>query len=112
MIICIEKPWENPTVNHYRPLIYNLFIEEVTRKYGRTAENPLRVVERHFPNYVPVTGKKSNPTRKCVVCSKATDSKGKKCRRESRYQCTECDVGLCVTPCFKKYHTVENYYVA
>ncbi|GFU12240.1 uncharacterized protein NPIL_350091 [Nephila pilipes] len=56
---------------------------------------PLRLTGRHFPDLVP-------SKRKCIVCSKA------KVRRETRYQCNECDVGLCVQPCFRKYHTADN----
>lgn len=31
--------------------------------------------------------------------------KGKRIRKETRYYCPDCDVGLCLTPCFKLYHT-------
>ena len=42
------------------------------RKGGRssTAENPFRLVERHFPSYVLGTEKKANATRRCVACKK------------------------------------------
>ena len=38
---------------------------EAVRKGGRpsTGGNPFRLVERHFPVYVPATEKKSNVTR-------------------------------------------------
>lgn len=60
-----------------------------------------RLNGRHFPSLYKSQGK--NNLRRCVVCSK----NNKRC--ESRYQCEECDVGLCVFPCFKRYHT-ELYY--
>lgn len=60
-----------------------------------------RLNERHFPSLYESTGK--NRLRRCVVCKKNDK------RRESRYQCEECNVGLCVFPCFKIYHT-ELYY--
>ena len=63
---------------------------------------PLRLTARHFPDLVPSTSKKS-ASRKCMVCSK------KKVRRETRYQCNECDVGLCVQPCFRIYHTADKF---
>ncbi|CAK9832664.1 PiggyBac transposable element-derived protein 4 [Anthophora retusa] len=84
-------------------------IREILEKYHKTTNyhqrtvnnNPLRLIERHFPSlYVPA-GK--NRKRRCVVCS-ANDK-----RRESRYECQNCNVGLCVDPCFKIYHTQLNY---
>ncbi|KAJ8965446.1 hypothetical protein NQ314_004136 [Rhamnusium bicolor] len=63
---------------------------------------------RHFPEYIPETEKKVNPTRQCGVCSRMRDARGKKIRRESRYWCPQCEVALCVTPCFHIYHTVTN----
>ena len=82
----------------------------MSSKPGRPSNvpHPLRLTERHFPEYVPPTEKKANPTRQCVVCSKKRDANGKKIRRESRYCCLVCDVALCVTPCFKIYHTKEK----
>lgn len=80
-------------------------------KSGRPSQtmNPLRLTERHFLDYIPITGKKSNPTRQCAVCSRVRDVNGKKIRRESRFYCPDCDVGLCVAPCFRVYHTVANF---
>lgn len=90
-------------------------IEKICENYGTSIETtkgrrrsipaPSRLTERHFPGYVPATQKKTNATRICVVCSKKRDERGKKVRRESRYQCCECDVGLCAAPCFGLYHT-------
>ncbi|PIO09390.1 hypothetical protein AB205_0104030, partial [Aquarana catesbeiana] len=37
------------------------------------------------------------------------DDKGKKIRKESRFYCPDCDVGLCAVPCFKMYHTQDVY---
>lgn len=78
-----------------------------TRKVKRgrpSAESdPIRLIQRHFPEYVPATENKAGPTRRCVVCSKQN------IRRESRYQCVECGVGLCAAPCFKNFHTKKNY---
>lgn len=68
----------------------------------------LRITEQHFPEYVPPTEKKLAPTRRCVICSKEKDGNEKKKRRESRYYCRLCNVGLCVVPCFKTYHTQTN----
>ena len=68
----------------------------MVKKGGRpsTAENCFRLVERHFPSYVPATEKKANSTRRCVVCKKHGTG------REIRYEYVRCDVGLCAAPCF------------
>ena len=60
------------------------------RKGGRPSltENPFRLIERHFPTYVPATDKKMNAQRRCVVCKKGG------VRKDTRYQCLRCDVGL------------------
>ncbi|XP_065651019.1 piggyBac transposable element-derived protein 4-like [Hydra vulgaris] len=65
--------------------------------------NPMRLVHRHFPSYAPETECKTAPQRRCVVCRK----KGK--RKDSRYECTPCDVGLCAAPCFQLYHSKKYY---
>jgi len=69
----------------------------------------VRLTGRHFPRLIPATGKKTGPTRKCEVCCHRSRENGKKARTESRYYCQECDVALCVTPCFEVYHTERNY---
>jgi hypothetical protein len=89
-------------------------IREILEKYckerrksggGRRSENlPLRLMQRHFSSKIEsTTSQKKSPTRKCVVCSKNNK------RRETRYMCKNCDVALCVTPCFETFHTNKNY---
>jgi len=65
------------------------------------SNDPLRI-DYHFPEYIPPTAKKINATRKCKVCL------SKDLRREPRYYCIACNVGLCVTPCFKVFCTQTN----
>ncbi|XP_035215834.1 piggyBac transposable element-derived protein 4-like [Stegodyphus dumicola] len=70
----------------------------------------VRLTGRHFPSVIPHTGAtRNNPSRRCVVCNKQRNDKGKRIRRETRYWCEECNVGLCVHPCFKTYHTVQDF---
>lgn len=94
-------------------------VREILEKYnsdvtspkpGRpgTTPNPLRLTGRHFPEFLPATDKKINPTRQCAMCSRVRDANGKRIRRESRYYCPDCNVTLCVAPCFRVYHTVSN----
>ena len=64
------------------------------QRAGRQAQNvPARLVQRHFPDIV-------GTDNQCVVCSKSHT------RRRTRYGCKDCgNVHLCVTPCFRIYHT-------
>lgn len=47
------------------------------------------------------------PQRDCVVCSHQTRGR----RRRSTYVCKTCPSKppLCPTPCFERYHTMDNY---
>ncbi|XP_021918752.1 piggyBac transposable element-derived protein 4-like [Zootermopsis nevadensis] len=62
-----------------------------------------RLIERHFPERIPPTEKKSRPTKRCVVCYK----QGK--RKETVFWCPDCEAGLCVDGCFKIFHTKLNF---
>ena len=64
-----------------------------------------RLKGRHFAEVIPATEKKENPQKRYVVCWK------RKVRKESLYQCGQCDdrLGLCPTPCFMIYHTKAIY---
>lgn len=73
---------------------------------SNATENVIRLIGRHFPSYVEKRSDKHNPARKCVVCSSKRTENGKRIRRESRFVCKTCDVGLCAAPCFEVYHTV------
>ncbi|XP_022904015.2 piggyBac transposable element-derived protein 4-like [Onthophagus taurus] len=68
-----------------------------------TPSNLQRRTAWHFPTTVP-----NNKVRRCIVCSQSK-IRDKKKRRDSRYMCGECNVGLCVSPCFGEYHTKEVY---
>lgn len=59
-----------------------------------------RLTERHFPSVIP-DGKR----KKCVVCS--GNDRFKKTRIQ--WWCQDCDVGLCVDGCFRRYHTRINF---
>jgi hypothetical protein len=74
-------------------------------KYCRKSDeqDPQSLVERCFPVYVAAMQNKQYITRRCAVYD------ARKTRRESRYHCEEYDVGLCVVPCFKIYHTQAHF---
>lgn len=80
----------------------------VSKSVGKIP-NILRLTERHFPSYVEATPKNKRNSRRCAVCANTFDENGRRKRKETRYQCKNCDVGLCAAPCFEIYHTVENF---
>ena len=73
------------------------------RKQGRPSNtpDPIRLTGRHF------LGKNENPKQKldCRVCS---DRKNKK-RVQTVYYCKQCEIPMCVVPCFERYHTLRQY---
>ena len=42
-------------------------------------------------------------SKRCALCS------ANKIRKDTRYYCKDCDVGLCVVPCFEYYHTKTDF---
>ncbi|KAF2885232.1 hypothetical protein ILUMI_20951 [Ignelater luminosus] len=92
-----------------RQIIEKFLKEHRSKKYGRPCGDvPIRLVGRHFPKLIPaVPGGKKNLQRICHVC-KHTEL-GPKRRKDTRYTCEECDVALCLIPCFEKYHTVKRF---
>jgi len=69
------------------------------------ASDMSRLGGQHFIEVIPCDDGKSKKMRKCVVCRQ----QGK--RKETRYQCETCmsQPALCVSPCYKVYHTMENF---
>nr|XP_022901399.1 piggyBac transposable element-derived protein 4-like isoform X2 [Onthophagus taurus]XP_022902367.1 piggyBac transposable element-derived protein 4-like isoform X1 [Onthophagus taurus]XP_022907409.1 piggyBac transposable element-derived protein 4-like isoform X2 [Onthophagus taurus]XP_022914481.1 piggyBac transposable element-derived protein 4-like [Onthophagus taurus]XP_022921006.1 piggyBac transposable element-derived protein 4-like isoform X2 [Onthophagus taurus] len=65
-----------------------------------------RLLGKHFPSEVPRKNGKAQ-MRRCWVCSHTTN--GAKKRKESRFMCKDCEVGLCVAPCFQIYHEQIKY---
>nr|XP_022901407.1 piggyBac transposable element-derived protein 4-like [Onthophagus taurus] len=91
-------------------IIQKYHSSECTKKAGRPKKpGPLRLKERHFPDFSPPTKSYNIPYKRCVLCSTKKDKMGKKLRKETKYCCNECDVALCPAPCFKVYHTEKNY---
>ena len=69
-----------------------------------------RLTGRHFPDKIPPTEKKTNPTRVCKVCSDRSKCvTGKAGRKETCWWCPECSVALCLPECFKVFHTKAHY---
>jgi len=68
--------------------------------------HPLRLTARHFPSLIPPNESNQTPRRTCYVCSN-TERRSKEWS-DTRYQCTECDVRLCITDFFKDIHTLQK----
>ncbi|KAK4309138.1 hypothetical protein Pmani_000613 [Petrolisthes manimaculis] len=69
---------------------------------GQIGVHILRLVERHFVEPLP-----DKTRRRCHVCSHTTS--GPRKTQRTTYKCRQCDVPLCVYPCFEAYHTQKNY---
>ena len=63
-----------------------------------------RLHSRHFPSKIPQRENGKQSQRQCVVCSQ---HKGNG-RKTTTYACRNCNVALCVVPCFELYHTHAN----
>ena len=60
-----------------------------------------RLTERHFPATIS-----DNKYRKYCVCYNTTQKLQNK-NKKTRYECKDCNVGLCIDGCFEKFHTLE-----
>ena len=110
-------------VNAAIPLTHRIFRRELSKQLARLApifvnraserlpipdvgdSQLFRLTARHFLQAVkPKPGaKKQNPQRDCVVCS------GPGNRKQTRYECSSCNVGLHIEPCFMIFHTQKDF---
>lgn len=67
---------------------------------------PLRLNARHFPSINSGEVKKKI-SRRCHVHSNT--KLNPQSRKDTSYECNECDKPLCLEPCFKDYHTKLHY---
>ena len=63
-----------------------------------------RLTERHFPGNLPSTPSGKKRQTECTVCSK----KRGRGRKTTTYMCKQCQLPMCITPCFELYHTKVN----
>lgn len=80
----------------------NCTSERKSIKRNRPVFNPTRLSAAHYPAFVNRTEKNTKPKRRCAYCSKQN------LRKETRYYCIQCGVGLCAAPCFGLYHSMVN----
>ena len=84
----------------------------LSQKIGRnhTSEHDMkRLDERHFITNIPAAEgrKRKRPTRSCYVCSKLQGINFKP--KRTSFWCEDCGKALCISPCFKIYHTEIDY---
>ena len=75
-------------------------------------EEKKHLTERHFITNVPAGEgrKRKKPTRCCFVCSKMEGLGGVHLKeKRTSFWCEDCRKPLCITPCFKIYHTEVDY---
>jgi hypothetical protein len=91
----------------FRVSFLEALFEQFANKRGlpgrQAAENIPRLKERHFIHKVPPSRKKAAAQRRCVVCTRHRRKK------DTRFCCLQCNVGLCVEECFEAYHTKLNF---
>lgn len=112
-ILYKEKSYKNVTLANFVRSLGNRFAmlgASVAADHPSPSTSVARLSCRHFPEKVPSTANKQNATRYCKVCSdRGKKVSGKRVRRESRWWCKECGVGLCVPKCFQEFHTKVHY---
>ncbi|GFT25949.1 hypothetical protein NPIL_503541 [Nephila pilipes] len=82
---------------------FNAIAPRPAKRYRLQSDSPLLLTARHFPYLAPSTFSMKNALRNYVVGS------GKKIRLEYCYQCTECDIGLCVQLYLRMHHMVAKF---
>lgn len=93
-------------------------VRQIIEKYGTNPgsgsgrrissyQHPKRLEERHFPSLIPFGAGSAPKQLTCVVCSHSVRKERK--RSKSRYECVDCNVGLCINGCFKEYHTLLHF---
>uniref|UniRef100_A0A1B6FUV6 PiggyBac transposable element-derived protein 4 C-terminal zinc-finger domain-containing protein n=1 Tax=Cuerna arida TaxID=1464854 RepID=A0A1B6FUV6_9HEMI len=102
-------------MKYFNPMTMHLISTVTLKKYSRPTamtlggdKHPLRLTARHFARPTPTPeGQTRKLQRKCYVC--ANTKLQPKRRKDTTFECTECNVGLCVYPCFETFHTKKTF---
>ena len=118
---CLHGETEIITQYNFRLNVIKQLLHSVTTKQ-KSHVNPLpadvlRLSDKHFLGKIPIPAGKKKATRNCVVCNPGERKmyKNKNIKppnrpgRESIYFCKQCEVALCVVPCFELYHSHQDY---
>ncbi|XP_047103305.1 piggyBac transposable element-derived protein 4-like [Schistocerca piceifrons] len=98
------------TITDFITVLAVQLVEDDTLEFIPRNEGTVgRLTKRHFLQHIPATTKKY-AARVCHVCSsRSKKQSGKASRKETRYECEQCGVALCLEPCFKIFHTKKQY---
>ena len=113
VLYCEEHPDKKRRMTHVQ-----FRIELANNLLGQAGEDPssshgpqayilsfsARLTERHFPDTIGKTAGGKSIQRDCKVCSQR---KGRG-RKTTVYKCKQCDLPMCVVPCFELYHTKKD----
>lgn len=67
---------------------------------------------KHFLERIPLLpGKRKIQYKRCKVCAmKGKQETGRSARKDTAYQCSDCKIPMCKTPCFRDYHLENKYF--
>ena len=126
----LNKKFGSVKLTHFqfREHIANYLIEQALPEYtlkpqaqkarSRSNNNPARLLGRHFPSHIEKHEgtKRKHPARLCFACNFSVEELEKlgyggrtKAKKFTSFSCPDCDVALCIQPCFKLYHCEKNY---
>ena len=66
--------------------------------------NYLCLIDRHFPSKIEDQTNGKPHQKDCLVCSKRKTFG----QKTTTYKCKQCDLPLCVVPCFDLYHMYKD----
>jgi hypothetical protein len=126
ILFCTDHPNDNMTHKLFRKQLVSQLVSNnptnTVNKVGRPSVMPQqleRLTAKHFISKLRGTGKKTNIARLCKVCNEAeknnvdnTIQKRKRAGHETSYECKDCNVSLCIEPCFRLYHSYQEYVLA
>uniref|UniRef100_A0A1B6L795 PiggyBac transposable element-derived protein 4 C-terminal zinc-finger domain-containing protein n=1 Tax=Graphocephala atropunctata TaxID=36148 RepID=A0A1B6L795_9HEMI len=87
---------------HYQPRQGSTVPRPVAAPSGD--KHPLRLTVRHFTRPLPTPeGQARKAQKRCYVCYNTTTREKK--RKDTTFHCPDCNVALCIYPCFQEFHT-------
>ena len=85
-----------------KQLLFSAVEQPVPRGLQHHPVQPLaRLTERHFPAQLEKSASGSQLQRNCAVCS---NKKGRG-RKTTTFICKQCNIPMCIIPCFELHHT-------
>ncbi len=91
-------------LNVVRALVEEFGAQKSDSRGGPSIGTPVRITARYFSSKVESS---TDRRRRCFVCSHTTH--GPKHETKTGYECKECNVGLCVAPCFEAYYMLKHF---